>query len=184
MLIKRVYEIDPLICPHCGSQMKLVAFIEPPEDEVVEKILRGHQSTTGRRWFGPRARFPFFRPTPRTDLRGHGHVPGHLIIITDADDTDSDGNNPGNWDFGNGFDLDPYGFALSQLCVEMARGDFSVKVGHFFRVTRYERVTSPDNFFYSRSKALDWCEPRTHTGALGTYALSDNTNIYAGWTLG
>ena len=44
MLIKEVYEIDPLTCPHCGSQMKVVAFIEPPQDEVVEKILRGHQS--------------------------------------------------------------------------------------------------------------------------------------------
>ena len=40
MLIKRVYEIDPLTCPHCSSQMKVVAFIEPPPDEVVEKILR------------------------------------------------------------------------------------------------------------------------------------------------
>ncbi len=49
MLIKRVYEIDPLTCPHCGSQMKVVAFIEPPQDEVVEKILRGHQSAADHR---------------------------------------------------------------------------------------------------------------------------------------
>ena len=102
----------------------------------------------------------------------------------DADDTDSDGNNPGNWDYDNGFDHGPYGFALPQLYVEVARGDLSVKLGHFFTVMRYERVTSPDNFFYSRSKALDWCEPRTHTGALATYTLSDNTKLYAGWTLG
>ena len=107
-----------------------------------------------------------------------------IMYGTDADDTDSDGNNPGNWDFENGFDHGPYGFALPQLYVEMAKGDFSVKVGHFFTVMRYEQVTSPDNFFYSRSKALDWCEPRTHTGALGTYTLSDNTKLYAGWTLG
>ena len=40
MLIKRVYGIAPLTCPQCGSQMKVVAFIEPPQDEVVEKILR------------------------------------------------------------------------------------------------------------------------------------------------
>jgi len=31
MLIKRVYEIDPLACPKCGSQMTVVAFIEPPQ---------------------------------------------------------------------------------------------------------------------------------------------------------
>ena len=33
MLIKRVYEVDPLSCPQCGAPMKVVAFIE-----------RGHQS--------------------------------------------------------------------------------------------------------------------------------------------
>ncbi len=40
MLIKRVYEIDPLACPECGGQMKAVAFIEPPQGDVIEKILR------------------------------------------------------------------------------------------------------------------------------------------------
>jgi hypothetical protein len=30
MLIRRVYEIDPLECPKCGGQMKVVAFIERP----------------------------------------------------------------------------------------------------------------------------------------------------------
>ena len=40
MLIKRVYELDPLACPQCGGQMVVVAFIEPPQREVIEKILR------------------------------------------------------------------------------------------------------------------------------------------------
>ena len=40
MLIKRVYEVDPLTCEHCGGAMKVVAFIEPPQGEVIEKILR------------------------------------------------------------------------------------------------------------------------------------------------
>jgi len=40
MLIKRVYEIDPLACTKCGGQMKVVAFIEPPQGDVIEKILR------------------------------------------------------------------------------------------------------------------------------------------------
>ncbi len=44
MLIKRVYEVDPLSCPQCGGQTKVVAFIEPPQGEVFEEILRGHQS--------------------------------------------------------------------------------------------------------------------------------------------
>ena len=40
MLIKRVYEVDPLSCPRCGTEMKVVAFIEPHQDEVIERILR------------------------------------------------------------------------------------------------------------------------------------------------
>ena len=47
MLIKRVYEIDPLECPKCGGQMKVIAFIEPraPErsdgrGDVIERILK------------------------------------------------------------------------------------------------------------------------------------------------
>jgi len=40
MLIKRVYEVDPLCCPECGGQMKVVAFIEPPQPDVIEAILK------------------------------------------------------------------------------------------------------------------------------------------------
>ena len=58
MLIKRVYEVDPLACPKCGGTMKVVAFIEPPQQEVIEKILR-HCGL----W---RASSP--RPPPEVDL--------------------------------------------------------------------------------------------------------------------
>jgi hypothetical protein len=37
-LIKKVWEVDPLICPHCGAEMKLIALID--DDEGIEKILR------------------------------------------------------------------------------------------------------------------------------------------------
>ncbi len=40
MLIKRVYEVDPLSCPRCGESMRVVAFIEPPQEEVIARILR------------------------------------------------------------------------------------------------------------------------------------------------
>ncbi len=40
MLIKRVYEIDPLACPHCGAAMKIVSFIECRQRDVIERILR------------------------------------------------------------------------------------------------------------------------------------------------
>ena len=36
-LIKKIYEVDPLICPECSSPMRIIAFIE--EEEVIRKIL-------------------------------------------------------------------------------------------------------------------------------------------------
>jgi hypothetical protein len=40
MLIKRVYEVDPMSCPECGGQMQVVSFIEPPQADVIEAILK------------------------------------------------------------------------------------------------------------------------------------------------
>jgi hypothetical protein len=37
-LIRKVYEVDPLICPHCGGVMRFLAVIE--EAPVIERILR------------------------------------------------------------------------------------------------------------------------------------------------
>jgi hypothetical protein len=36
-MIRRVYEIDPLVCPECGGEMRVVAFITDPP--VIKKIL-------------------------------------------------------------------------------------------------------------------------------------------------
>ena len=61
MLIKRVFEFDPLVCDKCGGTMKVVAFIEPPQGDVIEKILRHcglwHASSP--------------RPPPAGDIRVH-----------------------------------------------------------------------------------------------------------------
>jgi hypothetical protein len=37
-LIKRIYEVDPLVCPSCGSEMRVIAFIT--EHDLVDAILR------------------------------------------------------------------------------------------------------------------------------------------------
>ncbi len=37
-LLKKIYEVNPLRCPHCGSEMQIIAWIEQPE--VIRKILR------------------------------------------------------------------------------------------------------------------------------------------------
>ncbi len=40
-LIKRVYEIDPLLCQKCGGRMRIVAFIEKrDQSDVIERILK------------------------------------------------------------------------------------------------------------------------------------------------
>ena len=35
MLIKRVYEVDPLACPSCGGRMKIIGFIECRQADVL-----------------------------------------------------------------------------------------------------------------------------------------------------
>ncbi len=35
--IKKIYEVDPLCCPKCGGEMKIISFIT--EHQVIQKIL-------------------------------------------------------------------------------------------------------------------------------------------------
>lgn len=111
-----------------------------------------------------------------------------MMFGIDSGDTQAFGNNPGSWDFQNGWDAEGstegYGFAMPQLYAEVASGDFSVKMGHFYTLLGYEVVTAPDNFFYSHAKTMYNSEAFTHTGALATMNASDDTTVYAGWTLG
>ena len=50
-LIKRIYEVDPLVCPKCGSEMKVIAFII--DHAVVDKILRHLERVKAGRARGP-----------------------------------------------------------------------------------------------------------------------------------
>ena len=36
-MIRKVYEIEPLICPKCGGQMRIISFIE--DYKVIDKII-------------------------------------------------------------------------------------------------------------------------------------------------
>ncbi|MEM6329263.1 MAG: outer membrane beta-barrel protein [Planctomycetota bacterium] len=103
---------------------------------------------------------------------------------TDAQKTQSFGNDSPVWDASTGFDRGEYGWALPQAYVELAAGDWSVIAGHFFTLVGYEVVTAPDNFFYSRSLTFFNSEPFTHTGVLATYSGLENIELYGGWTLG
>jgi len=50
-LIKRIYEVDPLVCPSCGSEMKVIALIT--EHDVVDAILRHLERKEAREARGP-----------------------------------------------------------------------------------------------------------------------------------
>jgi len=49
-LIKRIYEVDPLVCPKCGSEIKVIVFII--DHAVVDRILRHLKRTEGERGRG------------------------------------------------------------------------------------------------------------------------------------
>ena len=53
-LIKRIYEVDPLVCPRCGAEMRIIAFIT--EHEVIDCILRHLKRKEKQRERGPPGR--------------------------------------------------------------------------------------------------------------------------------
>jgi hypothetical protein len=102
---------------------------------------------------------------------------------TDAPDTQAFGVNNNSWD--NSWDNGgAYGHAMPQLYGEAAFGDLSVKVGKFFTIVGNEVVQATGNFFYSRQFTFYNAEPFTHTGALSTYKVDDDTQIFNGWVSG
>ena len=107
----------------------------------------------------------------------------------DADDTQSFGNNLGNFDFqgsdDNFFNRGSYGWAIPQLYAEAAYGDFSVIAGHFYTLLGYEVVPAPDNFFYSHAFTMYNAEAFTHTGVLSTWNPGQgDLTFYNGYTFG
>ena len=107
-----------------------------------------------------------------------------VIYGTDGSNTQAFGNNPGNWDFANGYDHGVYGWALPQAYGEVAFGDWNVKVGHFYTLLGYQVVPATGNFFYSIPYTFNFSEAFTHTGALATYTGFEGLTLYGGWTLG
>lgn len=102
---------------------------------------------------------------------------------TDGPDTQAFGIPNNHWD--NSWDHGgAYGHAIPQLYGEAAYGKLSVKAGHFFTIIGNEVVAATGNFFYSRQFTYYNAEPFTHTGALTTYKLDDDTTIWNGYVTG
>ena len=104
----------------------------------------------------------------------------------DAPDTQSFGNPANSFDNGGDFTRGDgsHGWAIPQLYGEVAVGDLSVIIGHFYTLVGYEVVTAPDNFFFSHALTQYNSEPFTHTGVLATYSGFENLTLYGGWTAG
>ncbi len=64
MLIKHIYHADPLRCPQCGGEMKIIAFVEARQGEVIRKILQ-HCGL----WHDPPTRAPPKPPLPSRPVR-------------------------------------------------------------------------------------------------------------------
>lgn len=105
---------------------------------------------------------------------------------TDGPDTQAFGVDNGHWDtsWDNGIGNTGYGHALPQVYGEVAYGDFSAKVGHFFTIIGNEVVAATGNFFYSRQFTFYNAEPFTHTGVLTNYQVNDEFNVWNGYVLG
>ena len=74
-LIKRVWQVDPLHCPRCGGDMKIVSFIEATQPDVIEKIL----THCGLPEEPPRA-----PPTTTSPALGELQYVSDLLFIQDA----------------------------------------------------------------------------------------------------
>jgi hypothetical protein len=107
-----------------------------------------------------------------------------MMYGADGNEAQSFGNNPGRYDYLNGWNHGIYEWALPQLYAEAALGDLSVKIGHFYTTVGYEVIPSGGNFFLSRQLTFYNSEPFTHTGVLGTYSAGDNLQLVGGWVAG
>ncbi|WP_207396499.1 porin [Bremerella alba] len=100
-------------------------------------------------------------------------------------------DNSQKWNSGNGprdgGDAALYGLALPQFYVEANvpwGNGLNLKAGHFYTIMGYESVMAPENFFYSHSYMMQYGEPFTHTGILGSYPTSSCMTWYGGITRG
>ncbi|MEO1991511.1 MAG: outer membrane beta-barrel protein, partial [Pirellulales bacterium] len=77
-----------------------------------------------------------------------------------------------------------YGLAMPQLYGELGSQAVNVKFGHFYTLIGYEVVPAIGNFFYTHAYTMQYGEPFTHTGVLGTWVPNDQLTIIGGITNG
>jgi hypothetical protein len=108
-----------------------------------------------------------------------------FVYGADGANTNSFGNNAGQFDLHPSFAHgDRADWAIPQLYAEVTNGDWTVKAGHFYTLHGYEVVQATGNFFFTHAYTMNYAEPFTHTGFIVTKQLSDDTEVYGGWTAG
>jgi len=80
MLIQRIYQADPLLCPKCGGTMKIIAFIEARQGDLVRSVLEH----CGLWKDPPPAREKPPRSPPRSARQPRVHKPGCSMPQADA----------------------------------------------------------------------------------------------------
>ena len=77
-----------------------------------------------------------------------------------------------------------YGLAMPQLYLDVARGDLTLRLGHFYGILGYEQVPAVGNFFYTHCFSMQY-SPFTFTGVMGTWKPADGVTIHSavhtGW---
>ncbi len=85
-LIRKVFEVDPLACPKCPGEMKLIAFITQPQSDVIEKILTHLREEDSP----PKATGPPIR-VQRLQAAQHNQHYAHIYDVDDGhNEEDSD----------------------------------------------------------------------------------------------
>ena len=107
-----------------------------------------------------------------------------LVYGVDADELQSFGNDNNDFDNDANWDHGIYGWAMPQLYATVDRDDLSLKIGHFYAGLGLESANPNNNFFYSRSKAMYNSQPRTLTGVMADYNITDELTTSFGWTAG
>ena len=73
-LIRRVYEVDPLICPRCGSEMRVIGFITQPAliDRILDHLRKARQDPSPASALVAASGHPRLRSAPRAAVRPRG----------------------------------------------------------------------------------------------------------------
>lgn len=116
---------------------------------------------------------------------------GSDYFFTQATGLETKANGDNRWNSSNGprsaNNASILGLAMPQAYVEAylpVFGGLNIKAGHFYTTIGYESVMAPENFFYSHAYTMQYGEPFTHTGVMGSFNVGPSLSGHVGYTRG